>query len=167
MVVGDVNRIDLSTSSFERIIGDNMLYVDKTRMIEHFLNNASRVNLIARQRRMGKSLNMDTIRCFLTDKEDLRHLFKGLYIEKSPLWKKANSAPVFSFDFRRLTPNLYQKKLFNIIHGYILEYCNLDELSPESKSYIESREYSDPDGLLVLTESVYKATGKRSYILID
>ena len=28
MVVGDVNRIDLGKSSFERIIGDNMLYVN-------------------------------------------------------------------------------------------------------------------------------------------
>ena len=159
MVIGDVNRINLSTSSFERIIREGTLYVDKTRMIEHFLNAPSAVNLIARQRRMGKSLNMDMVRCFLTDKEDLRHLFKGLYIESSPVWEMAHSSPVFSFDFRRLTPGTMKRKLLNIIHGYMLEYCNFDELSPESKSYIECQDYSDPDGLYILTEAVYKATG--------
>ena len=167
MVIGDANRINLSTSSFERIIRESSLYVDKTRMIENFLNASSEVNLIARQRRMGKSLNMDMVRCFLTDKEDLRNLFKGLYIESSPAWEMAHSSPVFSFDFRRLTPRTMKRKLFNIVHGYMLEYCNINDLSPESKSYIECQDYSDPDGLYILTEAVYRATGKRSYILID
>ena len=95
MIYGNINNVCLSTSSFERIITENKLYVDKTRMIEKFLNYPSTVQLIARQRRLGKSMNMDMLGCFLTDKEDKRHLFKGLYIEKSPVWGKANSAPVF------------------------------------------------------------------------
>jgi len=88
MFIGDIKNINLSTSSFECMITEGRLYVDKTRLIENFLQNGSEVNLIARQRRLGKSLNMDTLRCFLTDKEDLRHLFKGLYIEKSPCGNK-------------------------------------------------------------------------------
>ena len=167
MVAGDINRIDLGTSSFERIISENMLYVDKTQMIEHFLTNASRVNLIARQRRMGKSLNMDMVQCFLTDKRDLRHLFKGFYIESSPVWDMAHSSPVFSFDFRRLTPTTMQRKLFNLVCDSINSYCNPSDLSQTAKSYINCQDFSDPDGLYILTEAVYNATGKRSYILID
>ena len=100
MVIGDIKRIDLSTSSFERMITSECLYVDKTRMIENFLNEGSCVQLVTRQRRLGKSLNMNMLRCFLTDKTDYRHLFKGLYIENSSIWGKANSAPVFYFDFK-------------------------------------------------------------------
>ena len=167
MIVGDIKRINLSTSSFERIITEGTLYVDKTRMIENFLKSSSEVSLIARQRRMGKSLNMDMVRCFLTDKEDLRHLFKGLYIESYPVWEMAHSAPVFSFDFKRLVPSNYKKKLFGFVCDFIYSYCSTDDLSQTAKNYIESNDFSDPDGLYILTESVYRATGRRSYILID
>ncbi|MDR0381751.1 MAG: AAA family ATPase, partial [Oscillospiraceae bacterium] len=95
MVVGNVKKIDLGTSSFERIITGGCLYVDKSRFIEDFLGEAPSVQLIARQRRLGKSLNMDMLRCFLTDAEDHRHLFKGLYIERSKVWDQAHAAPVF------------------------------------------------------------------------
>jgi hypothetical protein len=47
------------------MITNGNLYVDKTRLIEHFLDAASEVQLVARQRRLGKSLNMDMLRCFL------------------------------------------------------------------------------------------------------
>ena len=167
MVVGDINKIDLSTSFFAKIIKEGKLYVDKTRVIENFLKSQSDVNLVARQRRMGKSLNMDTVRCFLTDKEDLRHLFKGLYIEKSPAWEKAHSAPVFSFDFRRLVPENLKEKLFDFVSEYIYSYCSLSDLSQAAKRYIKGDNFADPDGLYLLTESVYRATGKNSYILID
>ena len=167
MVVGDASRIDLGTSSFERIIGDNMLYVDKTRMIEHFLTNASRVNLIARQRRMGKSLNMDMVRCFLTDKEDLRHLFKGLYIESSPVWEMAHSSPVFIFDFRLLQPKTFQERLYYSVCDYIDELAKSTEMPRSTRHFLNSDNVNNTDGLLHLTELAYKATGKRSYILID
>ena len=93
MITGDIKRINLTTSSFERVITEGLLYIDKTKLIENFLDSPNFIHLVARQRRLGKSLNMDMLRCFLTDKKDLRHLFKGLYIESSQVWDKANSAP--------------------------------------------------------------------------
>jgi len=167
MVVGDVKKIDLSTSSFERIINGGKLYVDKTRVIENFLNSQSQVNLVARQRRMGKSLNMDTVRCFLTDKKDLRHLFKGLYIEKSPVWGKVNSAPVFCFDFKQLQPANYKKHLYYTICDYMDSFSEGITLSRAARAYLESDDFDDTAGLQHLTESAYRATGKTSYILID
>ena len=168
MVVGNPNKINLSTSFFERIISDGNLYVDKTRMIENFLNDSSDVNLIARQRRMGKSLNMDMVRCFLTDKTDLRHLFMGLYIESSSVWEKANSSPVFSFDFRLLQPDRLEKKLYFLVCEYMHEYVKMGvELSLSARDYFENKNIDDPGGLYYLTETACRATGKRSYILID
>ena len=37
MIHGSINKISLSLSSFERVISEGKLYVDKTRMIENFL----------------------------------------------------------------------------------------------------------------------------------
>ena len=167
MVRGDIKKINLSISSFERMITDNNLYVDKTKMIENFINTSSTVQLITRHRRLGKSLNMDMLKCFLTDKEDLRHLFKGLYIESSPEWSKVNSAPVFYFDFKSLHPDTYKSDVYYMVCDYIDIYCNEDNLSRAAKKYLNSDNYNDPKGLLYLTESVYRATGKRSYLLID
>ncbi|MCL1997995.1 MAG: AAA family ATPase, partial [Turicibacter sp.] len=167
MIIGDVKKIDLSTSLFEQIITDGSLYVDKTRMIEHFLNDSSRVHLITRHRRLGKSLNMDMLKCFLTDRADFRYLFKGLYIENSPVWEKANSAPVFYFDFRLLNPKTYKKTIFFRIIQYVKDYCGEENISEMALDYITNRDFEDTDGLLHLTESIHRATGKRSYILID
>ena len=36
MTVGDINRIDITWSSFKDIISDGKFYVDKTKVIEDF-----------------------------------------------------------------------------------------------------------------------------------
>jgi len=170
MIIGDIKKIDLSVSSFERMITNGNLYIDKTRMIENFLNNASSVQLIARHRRLGKSLNMDMLRCFLTDKTDNRHLFKGLYIETSSAWEKVNSAPVFYFNFKGLNIKLYKSQIAKQIDKHLSTYLNPDDLSGYLKRCYDNL-INDPDavtdGLFILTELVYEITGKRSYILID
>jgi hypothetical protein len=170
MIIGDINKISLSSSSFERMIAEGRLYIDKTRMIENFLNSESEVQLIARQRRLGKSLNMDMLRCFLTDKNDLRHLFKGLYIESSSVWGKANSAPVFYFDFKNLMQNTYREQIIIQVDRHVH-----DLIDPSSLSGIMKKRYDliinnldmTTDSLLFLTELAYYLTGKRSYLLID
>ena len=167
MLTGDINRIDITTSSFRDIISDNCFYVDKTRMIENFLLSSNRVHLVARQRRLGKTLNMDTLRCFLTDKEDLRHLFKGLYIEKSPVWELSYSAPVFYFDFKNLRTENYKVVIYDMICDYLDGYCDEAHMSRAARRYASNDDFDNSNGLLYLTESVFKTTGKRSYILID
>ena len=167
MFKGSINKITLSSSSFEKIISDGAFFVDKTKMIERFLNEQSEVQLIARQRRMGKSLNMDMLRCFLTNKEDLRHLFKDLYIESSQVWESANSSPVFYFDFKGLRLDTYKKKIYDKVCDYIDSYCSNVDLPRAIKRYLTNDSFNDTDGLRHLTEAVFRATGKRSYILID
>jgi len=170
MIVGSTKRISLSTSSFEDIISKGHLYVDKTRMIEHFLEEASEVQLISRQRRLGKSLNMDMLRCFLTDGVDYRHLFNGLYIEKSHVWGKAHSAPVFYFDFKSLRLESYHKQIMCQVDKYIYSLVDPDELKGYFKRMYQNI-MGDPvraaDSLHYLTELTFEVTGKRSYILID
>ena len=133
MFVGSLKKINLSTSLFERLIAKGQFYVDKTRFIEHFLDEASDVQLVTRQRRLGKSLNMDTLRCFLTDKEDNRHLFKGLYIEKSHVWEYVNSAPVFKFDFKQLTADDYVTQVVVMVNKHVCSVVDPAGLQPQLK----------------------------------
>ena len=167
MIVGDINKINLTTSSFERMITEGLLYIDKTKLIENFLNSSNFIHLVARQRRLGKSLNMDMLRCFLTDKKDLRHLFKGLYVESSQVWDKVNSAPVFYFDFKGLRTDTYRRVIYDMVCDYIDSYCTDADLSRGARRYLTSDDFDNTEGLKYLTEAAYKATGKRSYILID
>lgn len=119
-IFGDPKKINLSTSSFEKIRNSNYLYVDKTKFIENFLNEPNDVQLIVRQRRLGKSLNLDTLRCFLTDKEDNRHLFEGTYIENSQLWYKLNRSPVFYLILKTSHKKDIKKKYLNKLHVIFL-----------------------------------------------
>lgn len=166
-ITGNPKKINLSTSSFKRMIEKNLLYVDKTKFIESFLEEGSDVQLITRHRRLGKSLNMDTLRCFLTDREDNSHLFKGLYIENSHVWKEINSAPVFYFDFKGLKPDIFRFQIFDYIKKFLELYCEEKHLSVGAKRYLKEESGNDTDALLHLMESVYNATGKNSYILVD
>jgi len=61
MYVGNKNFINLTSSQFSDFIEDCCLYVDKTAFIEHVMQDKSRVLLFTRPRRMGKSLNMNTL----------------------------------------------------------------------------------------------------------
>jgi hypothetical protein len=168
MFVGDIHKINLGVSSFARLREQGALYVDKSRFIEHFLEESSDVQLIARQRRMGKSLNMDMLRCFLTDTVDNRQLFQGLYIEQSPVWEQAHSAPVFFFDFKGLTPDNYRTQIKNFINEHILSYLDINN-APWQSTYEQwvRGETADTDGLYLLTQIVHTMTGKKSYLLID
>ena len=170
MFVGSLKKINLSTSLFERLITRGQFYVDKTRFIEHFLDEASDVQLITRQRRLGKSLNMDTLRCFLTDRVDNRHLFKGLYIENSHVWEYAHSAPVFLFDFKKLTADGYISQFAVMVENHICSLTNPSNLPERFKRRYDaliSKDENPSQSLLLLMEIAYELTGKHSYILID
>ena len=170
MLLGDPKKIDLGSSSFKKMRVENNLYIDKTRFIEHFLLEPNSVQLVVRQRRLGKSLNMDTLRCFLTDSEDNRHLFAGAYIEKSPVWNQANSAPVFFFDFKNLDRVNYKAQIQNKIVEYVYNYVGVRNLKDYTKYAFDrymAGDGGDTNGFLLLSEIVFETTGKYSYILID
>ena len=170
MFVGNLKKINLSTSMFERLITKGQFYVDKTRFIENFLEEASDVMLITRQRRLGKSLNMDTLRCFLTDSVDNRHLFKGLYIESSHVWEEAHAWPVFKFDFKLLTADDYCEQIAALVDEQLCSYTDPKKLNNRLKRRYNSlvTGLKNPThSLRLLTEIVYDLTGKCTYILID
>ena len=78
-----MKKLPLSTQSFVTLRTKDCYYVDKTPFIKSVMENDADVLLIARPRRFGKTLFMDTLRCFLRadcDPKITSELFKGLHI---------------------------------------------------------------------------------------
>ncbi len=80
--------ISIGNQSFESIREKNNFYIDKTSFIKEWWENDDTVTLITRPRRFGKTLNLNMLECFFSNKyKDRGDLFEGLDI-----WKKKNTA---------------------------------------------------------------------------
>ena len=70
-------QILIGEDSFEKIVGGNYFYIDKTLFIKELLENRGKVTLITRPRRFGKTLNMSMLRYFFDVNMDGKVLFDG------------------------------------------------------------------------------------------
>ena len=92
-----MKRIDQGNSSFEDLISNGNLYVDKTRYLHNLIAYGNKYYFLSRPRRFGKSLTLSTFDAIFKAK---RELFKGLYIDSTDYdWKKY---PVIHVDFSRI-----------------------------------------------------------------
>lgn len=71
-----MKKLPIGIQTFEKIISNGMIYVDKTDLIYQIINSES-YYFLSRPRRFGKSLLLTTLKAFFQGKKDL---FKGLYI---------------------------------------------------------------------------------------
>ncbi len=73
--------IGIGESDFKGLRIRNNYYIDKTMYIKDIIDNESRVLLVTRPRRFGKTLNMSMLRYYFDIKQkDSKELFKGLKI---------------------------------------------------------------------------------------
>ena len=170
MFVGDRNRINITSSVFSKFIEENCLYVDKTAFIEHVLQDVSDVLLFTRPRRMGKSLNMNTLATFLDCTQDTAHMFKGLYIETSPLFSQVNQHPVVYLDFVNLDSSNFtglQQSFRSRILRIISRLFKTKQLSCDLKEYMENPANYSPHILSSLLEAVSETHQKKPYLIVD
>ncbi len=106
-----LKNLPIGQSSFENIIKNNQLYVDKTEKIYQLITS-TQFNFLSRPRRFGKSLLMSTLKNIFLGNKDL---FKNLWIYNSDWeWKKH---PVILIDFNEIvldTPESLTKSLKRI-----------------------------------------------------
>jgi len=120
---------DLST--FETLITQNYLYVDKTEHIYNLYATGDRYHFLSRPRRFGKSLLISTLKELFSGNKEL---FKDLWIAQSDYsWQKY---PIIHLDFAAIaqrTPHDLSSglnfHLDEIAHAYSLslEDCSLPE----------------------------------------
>ena len=85
-------RLPLGIQTFAKVRGGDFAYVDKTPLALNLANDAG-IYFLARPRRFGKSLFLDTLRNLFEAK---RELFTGLYAEHN--WQWAVKYPVIKLD---------------------------------------------------------------------
>jgi len=90
-----MKKLPLSLQTFEKIIKDDCLYVDKTKDIYRLITWGDYI-FISRPRRFGKSLMVSILKEIFSGNKEL---FKGLYIYNKIKWEKY---PVIHLDFTEI-----------------------------------------------------------------
>lgn len=82
----DRKKLPIGISDYKELISEGYYYVDKTDFIRQIIENGSKITLLPRPRRFGKTLNLSTLRYFFekTEGNVYRPLFNGKSIEQ---WK--------------------------------------------------------------------------------
>lgn len=122
-----MKKLPIGIQSFESIIRDNYIYVDKTEYIYNLIN-CGKYFFISRPRRFGKSLLVDTLKCLFEGKKEL---FEGLFIYDR--WNWDEKYPVIRIDFSLGRSN-NKEELHNIIHLIIDRHCKEYGLSVDRTS---------------------------------
>ena len=102
--------IGIGKQRYDRIIENDLFYIDKTMFIKEWWENQDDVTLITRPRRFGKTLNMDMLKCFFSNEyRDRGDLFEGLDIWKEEKYREIQGTyPVIFLSFAGIKGNNYE-----------------------------------------------------------
>ena len=130
----------IGVDDFREIVRKNYCFVDKTRFIKEILDGHSKVTLITRPRRFGKTLNLSMLRYFfsLENREANRALFAGLDIERADdeYMTEQGSRPVVFLSLKGIQGPDYQlmqeclQEMLRVLYGqfrYLLESPDVAE----------------------------------------
>ncbi|MCR5607917.1 MAG: AAA family ATPase, partial [Lachnospiraceae bacterium] len=93
-------KVILGRDDYRKLIETNGYYVDKTLLIEEFMEYDSEVTLITRPRRFGKTLNMTMLRDFFDITQDSKAIFEGTKIMQTEYANSINTIPVIYLTFK-------------------------------------------------------------------
>ena len=145
-------KYPIGIQTFEKIRQNGYVYVDKTDLIYKLAQGS--VYFLARPRRFGKSLLLDTLRCYF---EGRRDLFEGLKIMELELeW---NDYPVISFDFNGLI-KVEDDPLRNYLFSQVKEAERRYDITPEDIDDLGLR-------FRRLLSAIHEKTNKQVVVLVD
>ena len=175
-----MKKIPIGIDSFNEIISDNYYFADKSLFIKDIIEDGSKVLLIPRPRRFGKSLNMSMLKYFFTNKnaEENRELFNGLKIEKeTEIMKLQGKYPLIYISFKdvkKFSQESYYNKTIGLIKNIFKEFLyladTLNEIDKEDFFNIAKKQATQADyenSLKFLCELLYRYHGVKPIILID
>ena len=147
-----LKRLPVGIQTFEKIIDNDMLYIDKTEYIWNMIHLSNYI-FLSRPRRFGKSLLVSTLQAYFEGRKDL---FKGLFIET--IEKEWTQYPVLRFSMasgKHMDKEQLERYLI-----YILE-------ENERRFGITSDSIDPNVRLKNLITTAYEKTGKPVVVLID
>ena len=174
--------IPVGISNFAEIRKNKYYYIDKTGLIEELLKTtATKVTLITRPRRFGKTLGMSMLENFFDIRKDSKLLFDGLEIaDKQALCEKwMNQYPVMFLSLKSVDGNdfltAYSQLAYEIgalykEHDYLLESLVLGEEEKKLFWQIKERKTGKIEvmrSLQILSQLLNKHYKKEVILLID
>ena len=174
--------IPVGVSDFEEIRRNGYYYVDKSGLIGELLSTTgTKVTLITRPRRFGKTLGMSMLESFFDIRKDNKALFEELEIAKRHelCMEWTNQWPTVFVSFRQvdgLNFNSAYDMLTLVIselykkHLYLLDSDKLDSFDKEIVKQLIQGTASAKDmkgSLMLLTRLMYQQYGKPVILLID
>ena len=175
-----MKKIALGESDFRSIIENNEYFVDKSLLIKEIFEDSSRIILIPRPRRFGKTLNLSMIRYFVERcDEDRRYLFNNLLIEKEQdIMKRQGIYPTIYLTFKDEKHDKFEdfqmKLAFFVSEIYKKHYYLYESLTFQvDKDYFDkiinkvSTKAELEMSLKNLSKYLYDYYGEKIIILID
>ena len=147
-----LKQLPVGIQTFEKIITNDCLYIDKTEYIWNMIHLSNYI-FLSRPRRFGKSLLISTLQAYFEGRKDL---FKGLAIEQRE--KEWTEYPVLRIS---MASGKHMEK--DQLERYLLYILEENE-----KRFGLSSDLTDPNTRLKkLIADVYTQTGRKVVILID
>ena len=147
-----LKRLPVGIQTFEKIITNDCLYIDKTEYIWNMIHLSNYI-FLSRPRRFGKSLLISTLQAYF---EGRKELFKGLAIEQ--LEKEWTEYPVLRISMAS-GKHMEKDQLERYLGMRLAEY--------EGKYGITCPASDNNDRFTALIQAAYKQTGRKVVILID
>lgn len=147
-------KYPIGIQSFDRIIEDGFVYIDKTDMI-YSLTHEGKIYFLCRPRRFGKSLLVSTLKNYFLGRKEL---FKGLKIDS--LEKEWKVYPVFHVDFNG-SNFTKQGILENRIASYVSDW--------EKQYSLDAGDIETDLGnrFMKVLKAAHEQSGRRAVVLID
>ena len=130
-------------------------YIDKTKYVWQMVSSNAVNYFLSRPRRFGKSLLVDTLRCYF---EGRKELFEGLYIyDKEKEWKKH---PVIRLNLSR--GKYYEKeRLHSTFNDILCDYEKLWKVTTVNDAFAYDVRLKN------IIQTAYQQTGEEVVILVD
>ena len=145
-------KYPIGIQSFDQIIEDGYVYVDKTGLV-YRLVKGGKIYFLSRPRRFGKSLLVSTLKCYFQGRKEL---FKGLAIDR--LETEWAEYPVFHIDFNVgdfTLSGCLEVRIEETIAGWEKIYGRSDMAQSVGARFIH------------VLHQAHKYYGKRCVVLID
>ena len=172
--------ISLGNTAFASIREANSFYIDKTDFIRQWWKSQDVATLITRPRRFGKSLNLNMLECFFSEKyRGEGELFRGLSIWNHEKYREIQGTyPVIFFSFADIKGQTFtsaREAICQVIQDLYAEFGFLKEserLSQEEKDYFSLVAPTMSDAVAAmslkrLSMCLHSYYGKKVLIFLD
>ena len=182
-------KLEQGITDFKEFISENCYFVDKTRLIAYLIDHPSKVHLITRPRRFGKTLNLSMIRYFFeappphgdnSDSPPNAALFNGMSIAEHPQCREyMGQYPVIHLSFKDAKGSSHTECMEIIKdmlsaeyqrHEYLQDCEVLREIDKELFFKISNKKGNEQNcaqSIKHLSAWLKRAYGKPVYILLD